>query len=115
MVVTIAPDDLFPVLPVDPRPDIVQDTRQWNSLLKALFVEDGEKADGLFGLVHGMRCCGARIVPDAKFRYVLKPGEIGGKEWNGDQAATSEPQKSGFRGLLKPWAAQITTHLADLP
>src|SRR5690348_12917578 len=24
-----APADLFPVLPVDPRPDIVQDSRQW--------------------------------------------------------------------------------------
>lgn len=97
------------VLPLDPRPDLLADSRQWTDLLKLAFACDGEQPEGVFGILHWLRCLGARIVVDPKFRYVLKPGEIGDEEWNG-----TGPSKSGYRELLKPYGTRIRTWLGEI-
>ena len=47
----------------DPRPDLTADSPAWQALLELAFLLDGEAPDGLFGALHGVRCCGARLVP----------------------------------------------------
>lgn len=41
----------------DPRPDLVEDHRDWMAVLAAAQQDDKE----LFGLLHGLRCGGARL------------------------------------------------------
>src|SRR5262249_32715603 len=48
---------------LDPRPDLAADTHAWQALLELAFLLDGEAPDGLFGALHGVRCCGARLIP----------------------------------------------------
>jgi hypothetical protein len=42
---------------------VTADSRAWRALLELAFLLDGEAPAGLFGALHGVRCCGARRVP----------------------------------------------------
>lgn len=61
-------DDRAPVAPdveqlalmryqLDPRPDLVEDHRDWMVVLAVALYNDPQ----LHGLLHGLRCCGARL------------------------------------------------------
>jgi len=60
----------------DPRPDLVGDSREWTALLATQYARDGNDQHGLFGVLHGLRCEGARLVLD-RGRLRLEAGEIG--------------------------------------
>jgi hypothetical protein len=60
----------------DPRPDLVDDHREWACLLATQHARDGTNPHGLYGTLHGLRCEGARLVLDHG-RLRIEPGEIG--------------------------------------
>ena len=60
---------------IDPRPDLTDDAPAWTALLSTQFVRDGNDQHGLFGILHGFRCEGARLVVDGK-RLRIDAGEI---------------------------------------
>lgn len=47
----------------DPRPDLKQDSRLWAAVLLSAqrHDPDPEGSKSLFGLLHGLRCCGALL------------------------------------------------------
>ena len=45
----------------DPRPDIADDSALWVRLLPVAYGLDGARAGGAFGVLHGLRCMGARL------------------------------------------------------
>jgi len=45
----------------EPRPDLTEDSDLWQQLLSQAFTQDGENLDGAYGVLHGLRCCGARL------------------------------------------------------
>ena len=49
--------------PYDPRPDLADDSRLWDAVLISARKHDPdpEGKRSLFGLLHGLRCCGARL------------------------------------------------------
>ena len=55
---------------VDPRPDLTRDAALW----KVVFAAAADDSD-LFGLLHGLRCGGAKIVqrPDNSLKIVYRP------------------------------------------
>ncbi len=46
----------------DPRDDLAEDRGLWRRLLTLAYDYDGDDPAGLFGSLHGLRCCGARLV-----------------------------------------------------
>lgn len=103
-------------LPVDPRSDLRADSHLWNKLLTAQYAVDAESEDGLYGKLHFLRCEGAIIKSDPKFRYILDKGEIEESVWNGETSTQVNPlPKSGYRALLLPYRARLTILLRNLP
>ncbi len=60
----------------DPRPELDDDSQLWPGLLSLAFDIDGDDSAGLFGGLHGLRCCGARLV-SANGRLRLTAGALG--------------------------------------
>jgi len=93
----------------DPRPDLTADSLVWQALLELVFLLDGEAADGLFGALHGVRCCGARLVPADGARpsgagYRLVPGDdyLGGaRAWGADRERWLVPAVDVLAPLLR--------------
>lgn len=54
----------------DPRPDLIEDWFRWELLLWVAYRQD--KPGLLFGLLHGLRCGGARI--NDRWKLAYKPG-----------------------------------------
>ena len=61
---------------LDPRADLIDDTAEWTALLATQYARDGTNPHGLYGLLLGLRCEGARLVLD-RGRLRLEAGEIG--------------------------------------
>jgi hypothetical protein len=61
---------------LDPRPDLVDDHSEWTALLATQFGRDADDQHGLYGVLHGLRCEGARLVLD-RGRLRLEAGELG--------------------------------------
>ena len=105
----------------DPRPDLAADSRVWQALLELAFLLDGEAPDGLFGALHGVRCCGARLVPRGEDRrpgagYRMGPGDAylgGAAAWAADRARWLAPSADVLtpvlRGLRAVGGARATT------
>ncbi len=93
----------------DPRPDLTADTRVWQALLELAFLLDGEAPDGLFGALHGVRCCGARLVPADGTRpssagYRMAPGDdyLGGaRAWDADRKRWLVPAADVLTPVLR--------------
>jgi hypothetical protein len=59
----------------DPRPDLVEDSKQWEQLLGlCLALEDRAEARRLYGSLHGFRCCGARLISSTSGLLEIAPG-----------------------------------------
>ena len=93
----------------DPRPDLAADTRVWQALLEVAFQLDGEAADGLFGALHGVRCCGARLVPavgapPSGAGYRIAPGDAylgGARAWATDRVRWLVPAADVLTPMLR--------------
>ena len=60
----------------DPRGADLEDSELWNSLLARAYAIDADDPNGLFGALHGLRCCGAALVVDRRGVRLVK-GELG--------------------------------------
>ena len=62
-------------LSTDPRPGLTEDSLTWGRLLRRCYTRYGAvEPDCLFGILHGLRCCGARLVA-GKVGHRLERGE----------------------------------------
>jgi hypothetical protein len=73
----------------------------WEGLLQRAFELDGETANGVFGVLHGVRCCGARLerpgTGPGGWRIVPGTSYLGGRRaWEQDRTQ-----------WLLPWRATI--------
>ena len=69
----------YPSQHLDPRPDLIDDHREWTALLATQYARDGNDQRGLYGVLLGFRAEGARLVLD-RGRLRLEAGEIGDLE-----------------------------------
>lgn len=87
----------------DPRPDLA-DTFLWGALLARAYDLDGHDPAGLFGALHGLRCCGAQLVAgNGAVRLVA--GELG-DEYPALRRAYLEPHAEALTALLTRLAPQ---------
>jgi hypothetical protein len=85
----------------DPRPDLAADHARWMVLLRDAYQMDGADPDGVFGVLHGIRCCGATIVPGSRGPgWKLEPGEIPASEWETIRQSYLLPHLPQIRKLL---------------
>ena len=80
----------------DPRPDLSADSLPWKRLLATAFTRDGDTANGVYGVLHGARCCGALLErrPD---RWYVTRGAMDDGDWG-----------ASLRGLTSHKVAVIT-------
>ena len=83
---------------VDPRPDM-GDGALFSRLLAAAYRLDGDDAAGAYGVLHGLRCLGARVGLDFG-RARLLPGEIPNDEYAELRARYLLPRADRVRALL---------------
>lgn len=63
----------------DPRPDLTEDSAAWHTLL-GLAYPSAVNPHGLYGLLRGLRCLGARLTR-GQSTYRLLPGDIDPDEY----------------------------------
>ncbi len=86
----------------DPRPDLAADSQLWRDLLALAYERDGHVPDGLFGALHGLRCCGAGLVAiDSQIHLVA--GEMG-SEYSSHRERYLLPHKDTLIPLLRKLA-----------
>ena len=83
----------------DPRPDLAADSDLWARLLAMAYDLDGDLPGGLFGALHGMRCCGAGLVL-VNGRCKLVPGEMLKADYEADRARYLVEHKAALVELL---------------
>jgi hypothetical protein len=86
----------------DPRPELAEDTAAWRRLLRLAFIKDGDDPDGVFGVLHCVRCCGARLVR-LRGAWRIVPGKdyFGGRAaWIADRTKWLLPRRAAIAGLL---------------
>ncbi len=88
---------------IDPRPDLKGDNLAWGDILQNSLVWDGLKdAEKLWGVLHGLRCGGARIQSvNGGLGYKLLPGEWKAEAWEGVKADYLEGVKGDLIELFK--------------
>jgi len=85
----------------DPRPDLTEDADLWARLLSLAYDFDGTDRDGLFGVLHGCRCDGVKLIMQDDVVRMLA-GELGD--------AYPEVREK----WLKPWAGWLNNLLIQL-
>jgi len=92
---------------LDPRPDLVEDTRNWTRLLPVAYGLDGNEARGVFGVLHGLRCAGARLVVVGGQARLYR-GEIPEAEYQELRAKWLRPHHEKLQQLLtmSTWAVE---------
>lgn len=95
------------MITLDPRPDLAEDTRNWTRLLPVAYGLDGGDANGVFGVLHGLRCLGARLVVIGDQARLMR-GDITEPEWAELRARWLVPQHDKLQQLLTlpTWAVQ---------
>ncbi len=94
----------------DPRPDLVGDSREWECLLATQHGRDGANPHGLYGVLHGLRCEGARLVLD-RGRLRLDPGELV-EHYPGLRNLWLVPRRDELTALLAAVAQRLTEGIA---
>ncbi len=82
----------------DPRGDLA-DGPLYGRLLATAYALDGDDPTGTFGVLHGLRCCGARLALDFG-RARIVAGEMGRDEYAADRARWLLPRADELRRLL---------------
>lgn len=90
--------DLLQLL-ADPRPDLAEDSGQWERLLAVAYGLDGNEPRGVFGALHGMRCLGARLAV-INGQAKLFAGEIEQGEYNELRETWLAPHHEQLQRLL---------------
>ena len=100
-----------PPHPFDPRPDLIGDHARWVALLAAAWAVDGANPQGVYGALHGIRCCGAQLVsegphganaPGRRPQWRLLPGaELTPTEWSALRATWLVPHQDTLTRLLQ--------------
>ncbi len=85
---------------INPRPDLIEDADLWARLLLKAYPIDGEDPEGLFWILHGLRCVGARLRLGAT-TAVLEPGEISAEAYAAYKAQYLEPHRPKLLQLLR--------------
>lgn len=84
----------------DPRRlDLPEDTDLWLELLARAHALDGDASQGLFGALHGLRCCGARL-RSTRTGMRLSPGEMTRGEYRVLREQYLVPHTGMLRQLL---------------
>lgn len=84
----------------DPRPDLLDDSARWCRLLREAWHHDHDKADGLFGALHGLRCLGATLI-SASVGVRLVRGAIDEEEYADLRQRYLVPHGAQLNGLLR--------------
>ncbi len=93
----------------DPRRDLA-DGALFARLLADGYALDGADPQGIFGALHGLRCCGARLALDFGRARVVA-GEMGRDEYAADRARWLLPRADELRRLL----AAVSVPRPDIP
>jgi len=91
---------------VNPRPDL-EGADLWARLLLKAYPYDGGNPEGLFWVLHGLRCCGARLCV-GKSSLLLSRGELDEDEYARLRAKYLVPHAAQLRQML----AELATTLA---
>lgn len=83
----------------DPRPELADDSALWVELLGLAYDVDGDRSDGLFGALHGLRCLGAGLAV-GNGRVKLVHGEMDPGEYDGDREHYLVPHTARLVELL---------------
>ena len=83
----------------DPRPDLAGDSALWRRLLGLAYGCDFHDPRGLFGALHGLRCCGAALAASPG-GLRLVPGELPPDEYAALRADYLVPHAPALRALL---------------
>lgn len=83
----------------DPRPDLRADSDSWRRLLALAYDLDGDAPQGVFGVLHGLRCCGLQLTVE-RGRARLAAGEMGEGEYRALRDEWLVPHEARVRGLL---------------
>lgn len=82
----------------DPRPDLLNDHLPWCRLLHSAWLDSGDDANGAYGVLHGIRCDGARLVQrNGKWQIVSDSSE---NDWNEDWCTWLLPHQETVDRLL---------------
>jgi hypothetical protein len=96
----------YPEHHLDPRPDLTDDAAEWTALLATQFVRDGNDQHGLYGVLHGFRCEGARLVND-RGRLRLEAGELA-EEYPALRSVYLVPRRNELSRLLDVVTDRLT-------
>jgi hypothetical protein len=90
---------------LDPRPDLEEDSKLWQSLLRHTWENDLPPRK-MHGLLHGLRCAGVRLKV-GKNKYGASTYQI---DWDqcGDMAGWSEDD------LIEKWLKPMTSEIKDV-
>lgn len=94
------PDPIKEKWAADPRPDIKADSAFWHTLLSMAWEIDGKDVHGLFGVLHGLRCCGAKLLPVPPDKVRLVQGEYNAEEWAMVRERDLVPRAEALTALL---------------
>jgi hypothetical protein len=92
----------------DPRPDLVSDHSLWDELLAGAARLDSDDPNGVFGALHGIRCCGARLVPRNTAGWKLERGEMSPTEWRENREKWLMPHRMKITHMLDRLRAEQT-------
>ena len=70
------------------------DSARWEVLLAVEDRRSGQEPDGLYGVLHGLRCCGAELRDRPSGGLRLLPGEISDDEYQRYRADDMEPHRA---------------------
>ena len=97
-------------LTADPRPDLQADSPLWGALLALAYDLDGPDPTGLFGALHGLRCCGARLV-NRGGTVSVAAGELGDEDYLALRHEYVSPHVEALNTLLQQ---VVTAQTQDL-
>jgi hypothetical protein len=85
--------------PVDPRPDLRRDSEWWTSLLMLAYIPGPADPQGVFGVLHGLRCLGASLARSNR-QLRISHGEIPEAEYADLRRDWLVPQGTTISQLL---------------
>lgn len=83
----------------DPRPDLAQDHSLWISLLIEAKKKDAS-VPGIFGILHCLRCGGARLEFGQNMQLCIRPGEWGVEQYEEYKIKYLRPNAAAIKELL---------------